>query len=84
MNGYGKSELLIMFRSDIGFDDHAYLFIFSRSNGKVVKTTKKYKIEKTKTVRKLTIKSVQLTDQQEFTCACGNMKTSTKVKIDGM
>lgn len=52
-------------------------------NGKPIDSSDKYEVISAGATKKLVIKKVKLDDQDEYTCVAANIKTTTKLKVEG-
>lgn len=52
-------------------------------NKEQIKPDSKYIIEEKGTLRQLTIKNTQFDDESYYHCVCGNVKSSTQLKVEG-
>lgn len=53
-------------------------------NKEEIKSSPKYIIEEDGNVRQLTIKNTQFDDESFYHCICGNVKSSTHLKVEGL
>lgn len=55
-----------------------------KKGSEILKAGEKYEIKQRETSCELQIKSLKVQDSGEYSCVCGDQKTSATVKVNGM